>query len=62
MKIAVLISALYKYYYYYHCSIKKSQIGQLDVTCCVRLHTLLHVVVCCCAKFETAQTFSPVRT
>ena len=34
----------------------------LDVTCCVRLHTLLHVVGCCCAKFETGQTFSPVQT
>ena len=32
----------------------------LDVTCCVPLHILLHVVVCCCAKFETDQTFSPV--
>ena len=31
----------------------------LDVTCCVRLHTLLHVVGCCCAKFETGQTFKP---
>ena len=31
----------------------------LDVTCCVRLHTLLHVVACCCAKFETGQTFEP---
>ena len=31
----------------------------LDVTCCVRLHTLLHVVGCCCAKFETDQTFQP---
>ena len=31
----------------------------LDVTCCVRLHTLLHVVGCCCAKFETGQTFQP---
>ena len=31
----------------------------LDVTCCVRLHTLLHVVGCCCAKFETSQTFQP---
>ena len=29
----------------------------LDVKCCVRLHTLLHVVACCCAKFETGQTF-----
>ena len=34
----------------------------LDVTCCVRLHTLLHVVGCCCAKFETGQTFRPVQT
>ena len=35
----------------------------LDVTCCVRLHTLLHiqldVVACCCSKFETGQTFQP---
>ena len=30
-----------------------------DVTCCVRLHTLLHVVACCCAKFEAGQTFQP---
>ena len=28
----------------------------LDVICCVRLPTLLHVVGCCCAKFETGQT------
>ena len=31
----------------------------LDVTCCVRLHTLLHVLACCCGKFETGQTFQP---
>ena len=31
----------------------------LNVTCCVRLHTLLHVVWCCSAKFETGQTFQP---
>ena len=32
----------------------------LDVTCCVRLHTLLHwSVACCCAKFEAGQTFQP---
>ena len=31
----------------------------LDVTCCVRLHTLLYVLGCCCAKFETGQTFQP---
>ena len=31
----------------------------LDVTCCARLHILLHVVGCCCAKFETGQTFQP---
>ena len=30
----------------------------LDVTCCARLHTLLHVVGSCCAKFETGQTFN----
>ena len=30
-----------------------------DVTCCVRLYILLHVVGCCCAKFETGQTFQP---
>ena len=34
----------------------------LDVTCCVRLHSLLHVVACglepCCTKFETGETFS----
>ena len=34
----------------------------LAVICCVRLHTLLHVVACCCAKFETGQTFSYVQT
>ena len=34
----------------------------LDVTCCVRLHTLLHVVGSCRAKFETGQTFSYVAT
>ena len=32
----------------------------LDVTCCVRLHTLLHVVGRCSAKFETGQTFEPI--
>ena len=29
-----------------------------DVTCCVRLHTLLHILACCessCAKFKTDQ-------
>ena len=31
----------------------------LDVTCSDRLHTLLHVVAYCCAKFETGQTFKP---
>ena len=34
----------------------------LDVTCCVRLYTLLHVVGCCCAKSETGQTFSYAQT
>ena len=31
----------------------------LDVTCCVRLHTLLHVGGSRCAKFETSQTLAP---
>ena len=31
----------------------------LNVTCCVRLHTLLHVVASCCTKFEAGQTFQP---
>jgi len=37
----------------------------LDVTCCVRLHTLLHVVGCCCVLLgkvwvrSTGQTFQP---
>ena len=36
----------------------------LDVTCCVRLHILLHVATCCwelncCAKSETSETFGP---
>ena len=35
---------------------KSRNITMLDVTCCVRLHTLLHAVACCCAKFETGQT------
>ena len=26
----------------------------LDVTCCVRLHTLLHVVGCCCVSLRKA--------
>ena len=34
----------------------------LDVTCCVRFQTLLHVVGCCCAKFETGQTFQPTTS
>ena len=37
----------------------------LDVTCCVRLYTLLHVIVLrvvgsCCATLETGKTSSPV--
>ena len=31
----------------------------VDLTCCVRLPTLLHVVGSCHAKFETGQTFEP---
>ena len=48
---------------------RRNNVGQhfstlLDVTCCVRLHTLLRVVTRCwdrsrCAKFETGQTFKP---
>ena len=30
----------------------------LDVTCCVRLHTLLHVVGCCCVEYEPVKFFS----
>ena len=30
----------------------------LDVTCCVCLHILLHVVGTCCTMFENSQTFS----
>ena len=49
--------------------LRKRVVGQqlptfLDVTCCVRLHTLLHILACCgssCAKFETDQTFSYVQ-
>ena len=33
----------------------------LDVACCVRLLTLLHVFANCCAKFETGQTFEPTN-
>ena len=29
----------------------------LDVTCC---SPFAHPVVCCCAKFETGQTFQPI--
>ena len=29
------------------------------LSCCFRLPTLLHVIGCCCAKFETGQTFHP---
>ena len=31
----------------------------LHVKCYVRLHALLHVVACCCAKFGTGHTFQP---
>ena len=34
----------------------------LDVTFCLRFPTLLRVVESCCTKFETAQTFSYVKT
>ena len=42
------------------CNIVEQQLPTLlDVTCCIHLHTLLHLVGCCCAKFETGQTFQP---
>ena len=31
----------------------------LDVTCCTPCCMFLDVVLCCCAKFETGQTFQP---
>ena len=34
----------------------------LNIACCVRLQTLLHVVGRCSAKFNTGQTFSYVQT
>jgi len=52
---------------YFRAPCKRTQhVGQqfptlLDVTCCVRLHTLLHAVASCCAKFETGETFSYVQ-
>ena len=33
----------------------------LEVRCCVRLHTLLHIVACCWAGV-VSQTFSPMQT
>ena len=33
-----------------------------DVTCCICLHILLHIVGSCCTMFETGQTFSYVQT
>ena len=46
----------------FHISLTPNIVHLLDVTFCVRLHTLWHVVACCCAKFETGHTFSPVQT
>ena len=45
-------------------AIRRNIVGQqfttrLDVTCCVRLHTLLHVVGSCCVVRETGQSFEP---
>ena len=34
----------------------QADVTLLDVTCCVRLPTLLHFVACCCAKYEPRQT------
>ena len=44
-------------------AIRRNIVGQqfttwLDVTCCVRLHTLLHVVGSCCAVRETGHFLS----
>ena len=44
-----------------HLSYEQTDATLVDVTCCVLLHTLLHVVGICCAKFETSQTFSCVQ-
>ena len=40
----------------------QTDVTLLDVTRCVCLHTLLHVVGSCCAKFKTGQTFSYLQT
>ena len=34
----------------------------LDVTCCVRLHTLLHVVACCMFLGVVASVYTPLPT
>ena len=45
------------------CNIVGQQLPTLlDVTCCVRLHTLLHVIGSCCAKLDTGQSFSRLQT
>jgi len=42
------------------CNIVGQQLPTLlDFTVCICLHTLLQVVACYCAKFETSQTFKP---
>jgi len=43
-----------------HLSYVQTDATLVDATCCVRLHTLLHVVGSCCAKIKTGQTFSYV--
>ena len=45
-----------------HLSYVQTDATLVDVTCCARLHTLLHVVGSCYAKFETGQIFSYVQT
>ena len=50
-----LTCALYSKWLFSHK--KQNPCALLDVTCYVRLHSLLHVVGSCCAKFETSQTF-----
>ena len=45
-----------------HLSYVQTDAALVDVTFCVLLHTLLHVVGSCCAKFQTGQSFSYVQT
>ena len=43
-------------------SLAQTDATLLDVTCCVRLHTLLHVVACCCMLLRVVvQSFKPIK-